>query len=150
MRYSSMLLLSLTIFWTAQPGVYAQTMDSTSFTGLWVLDTSEQVSRSLAKERNSMETLTENHREGLIETMKSRVYIFHEDGSFESSWVTGGDTRVVYGEWEMDKDEVLHIRLNNKSGFSYNIQLDPVHFILSPKVKSEEVIQPLYLKRIDR
>ncbi|WP_192349065.1 hypothetical protein [Algoriphagus sp. Y33] len=135
-----------------QLGLVAQSKDSIAtaeLSGAWLMDAALQMEKSMLANRNSQKALEDKHREDQLESMRSRMYIFYEDGQFESSWVSHGGSQIVYGKWDLGKDGVLLIELEDKSLLSYGITLERSRLQLTPGISGQSEAQTLYLKRFE-
>ncbi|WP_339881306.1 hypothetical protein [uncultured Algoriphagus sp.] len=149
--YRSLFFTSL-LFGMFQLGVLAQSKDSVAMaaiSGAWLMDADIQMEKSTSAGRNSNNKLKQEHFESLLESMRSRVYVFQENGRFESSWNSHGDTQLVYGNWIIRKDGILEIELEDKSMLSYTITLNKSDLILAPGNSDESEALILHLKRFE-
>ncbi|MCE7056294.1 hypothetical protein LZF95_16550 [Algoriphagus sp. AGSA1] len=149
--YRSLILTGL-IFGMFQFGGLAQSQDSLAvsvLTGVWLMDSEFQMEKSALAGRNSLNSLKEEHLQSQLESMSSRIYIFHEGGRFEASWNSHGDTQLVYGTWNIRKDGILEIQLDDKWMLSYSVTLDKRGLQLSLDNPKETEAPGLYLKRVE-
>lgn len=144
------IILSGILFLITTSGLLAQSKDSTDtflIQGLWIADAEVQVQQSIQFSRNSQKPLTEKHMERQLEGFKSRTYVFHEGGFFETSWSTYGDTKVVYGKWELITSGELSIGFEDQSTVLYKVELRKGGILITPKSSGGDEVQPIYLKR---
>lgn len=127
----------------------AQSIDINKITGFWILDLSAQMKNN-PKSNDKINKLDKKHKDQYLETQKSRAYVFYENGNFETSWVSYGGSQLVYGKWELDKNNDLRIVFPDKTQLLYKTKLTEFHCILTSSVKDGDSDRRLYLKRIDR
>ena len=147
------IFLSLGIlFGLGQDHLFAQSPDrpeTVSFVGVWVMDTEIPMQMNSVAERSGQNLLQEQHLKSLLETMRSRTYVFHEGGQFESSWVSRGGLFTVAGKWRQKKDGTLEIKLEEGTTFLYSTALREASLSLSQAGIDNSASQELHLKRIE-
>ncbi|PZX56806.1 hypothetical protein [Algoriphagus chordae] len=133
-------------------GGMAQSKDSLTIqalTGVWMMDADMQMEKSALESRNSANPLREEHFKGQLESMRSRIYIFHEGGKFESSWNDHGNTQLVNGNWILNNEGILEIELDERLLLSYSVILNKNGLQLIPANPKEIRNLGLKLKRIE-
>ncbi|MDR7130959.1 hypothetical protein J2X69_003318 [Algoriphagus sp. 4150] len=147
--FRSLFIVGL-LCWLTPSVLLAQTEDRSDpamLYGVWLMDADVQMQKSVMATRNSKKPLNEKQEGYRLESIKSRVYVFHENGNFEASWVSRGGTNIVSGIWEISKDGILQLTTeDNKTSLAYSISQNKNRLVLTPEITGP---QSLHLKRME-
>jgi hypothetical protein len=141
------------LFGLGQDYLFAQSADSlhnATIIGVWVMDAEIQIQSIRMAERKGQDPLQEHHLKSQTETMRSRTYIFHEGGEFQSSWVSRGELFTIAGKWQSKKDGTLEIDLEDGASLLYATELNEASLSLSQAGMDKSASLELHLKRIEQ
>lgn len=142
--YFSLLALMIVIF-----PVYSQekTNELGTIVGAWAIDMGIQevaISKNLGFNSDS---LSHEMRESLDQIMRSKLYMFSNEGLVRISWTSHGVEMVVDGLYELNENQKLSLAVDERR-ITYRISLDGNKLILIPEEVSKGMIERIYLKRL--
>jgi hypothetical protein len=118
--------------------------------GLWIIDMELQKEALLLENKEQYQGLEDPQKERLMMTLSSRTYYFDKDGTFESSWVSGGGSSKVKGLWELDGKDVLTLDIKSVNPIQYRVEFLKERIALHPIAASESIVETIYLTQLDK
>ncbi|OYX17081.1 MAG: hypothetical protein B7Z16_10680 [Algoriphagus sp. 32-45-6] len=114
--------------------------------GAWSIDMAIQevaISKNVGKKAD---TLPQEMKESLDQVLRSKIYMFSEDGAVRISWTSHGVEMIVNGEYELIENQILSIAIDDRK-ITYRISSDGDRLILIPEEITKGMIERVYLKR---
>jgi hypothetical protein len=116
--------------------------------GVWKLDFAGQKTEMALSRSEALASLATDQEESLDQTLLSRIYMFHEDGSFELQWTSRGQFMAVQGTYTIERDNMLRLA-TKESSLDYWVTMEEKSMQLGPIRKTEGITDILHLKKIE-
>lgn len=146
MRYSCIFLLLCFVFSFSGFSQDFKEGDSGIF-GIWSVDMPIQGPAIHALRGFSSDSLGQKRKESLLQTMRSKMYLFSEDGTLRIFWTSHGKEMNVEGKFELTDRQRIQLQVDGRR-VGYRFILNPQKLILIPEELTRGMIDRVYLKRI--
>ena len=121
--------------------------DNSAIFGIWSVDMAGQGSAIDDVRGFSFDSLGQKRKEALIQTMRSKIYLFSEDGTLRIFWTSHGKEMSVEGKFELTDRQRIQLQVDGRRE-GYRFILNPQKLILIPEEKTRGMIDRVYLKRM--
>ncbi|WP_339713575.1 hypothetical protein [Cyclobacterium amurskyense] len=144
-------LFILVVFFIAVRPVAAQKtdkFDAQNLIGYWQTDSVNQLSAiNYGISANGSMTKTAES-EAMKQAIKSRSFIFSEDGIFTAQWVMGKRQNIVNGKWEIKGASQLTIEINGvKTSYSLRVNGKDEILLIPMKARRGQIHELYFTKK---
>ena len=115
--------------------------------GIWSVDMPVQRPAIDALRGFSSDSLGQKRKESLVQTMRSKMYLFSEDGTLRIFWTSHGKEMSVEGKFELTDKQRIQLQVDGRR-IGYRFILNPQKLILIPEEVTRGMIDKVHLKRM--